>query len=170
MKVIPLLVMLGVIPLQVTFAQPYIPFWEVPEEQEQEEEPEKPVLTLNTYSVAPASIDRGIKVVLHTFDTSCLNGPKEDVKPIVTYTDKGNNTIKVYCQWNPWIEEGTRQFTAFYNDKIIVGLCPFESATNRHEIHTDGNGIIQRSHWLSTRTNGTDYVTYNNYFFNGEAK
>ena len=90
---------------------------------------------------------------------------QEEERLLLTYTDMKNNTVKIYCQWNGWLgDERLRQYTAFYNDKILVGLCPYDSAVNRHEIHTNKEGEIIRTHWLSIRANGTDYVTYNNYF------
>lgn len=92
-----------------------------------------------------------------------MNGPKEESLHIMTYTDVKNNTIDIYCQWNPWVPDGTRQFIAFYNDNIIVGLCPYDSASNRHDIFTNEEGEIKKTHWLSIRVNGSDFVTYNNY-------
>lgn len=88
---------------------------------------------------------------------------QEEERLIMTYTDLKNNTVKIYCQYNEWLGNDTRlrQFTAFYNDKLLVGLCPYDEAANKHAIYTNNDGEIERVSWLSVRTNGTDYVLYN---------
>lgn len=146
-----------VLPLQPVFASDsFFFFWELPPIPEP-----SPLVTTVTMADSTASPD--ITVDAYSRLVHCDPGPKNQTELLITYSDKFNNTVKVYCQWNPWIDAGDRQFIAFYNDKIIVGLCPFDLASNRHDIITK-NGKISQTHWLSIRTNGSDYVSYNNFF------
>jgi hypothetical protein len=95
--------------------------------------------------------------------TDEMEEAQEEERLIMTYTDKKNNTVKIYCQYNEWLgdDRRLRQFTAFYNDKILVGMCPYDYAVNRHEVHTNEEGIIERVYWLSIRTDGSDYTVFN---------
>jgi hypothetical protein len=97
------------------------------------------------------------------FDPDPLEEQREQERLIKTYTDLKGNTVKIYCQYNEWLgeDERLRQYTAFYNDKILVGMCPYDYAVNRHEIRTNSEGEISSVNWFSVRTNGTDYVVFN---------
>jgi hypothetical protein len=158
-----------------SYVQGYTPFFHLePIEEEPTDTTSTSHLVTSTNS-ATSVISEKVTVSYHApFDEqfNCPISEDEDArdeKPIHirTYTDSANNTIKIYCQYNPWLPDiRLKQYIAFYNDFTVVGLCPYDEGVNRHEIHTtdDDRELINRFHWLSVKPDGSDYVVFNTYF------
>jgi len=77
--------------------------------------------------------------------------------------------VDIYCRWNDFIggqtdengRLGIMQFIGYYNNKTVIGQCPFYSAVNYYNIETDENGIINATQWISTTPDMTKSVMFN---------
>lgn len=113
----------------------------------------------------------------------CDDSATEPSQHIATFTDRGGNTVDMYCQWNQWLgsNQSERQFIAYYHDaihgpidtsRIIVGMCPFDYGLNSWQMLTDEKtGLINETSWLSVAPDGRSVYYHNefNTFKNGQT-
>jgi len=106
------------------------------------------------YGIQPIRYSNQLEVEVHNNTRVCPSGV--GTLHYVTFTDKAGNTVDVYCKHNEWLEGNTsRQYTAYYNDVIVIGQCPYSFGLNTYIIKTDEYGIISETLWHSAATDGS---------------
>jgi hypothetical protein len=103
------------------------------------------------------------RTTMNTMSYWCDVGKTDDL--VFTISDLQNNTLEVWCKRLPTftlpdnattsIFNRSRQFIGYYNEKIIIGLCPYEQGLNKWGWTIDENGLISSTFWESRALNGT---------------
>jgi hypothetical protein len=119
---------------------------------------------------SPGEPTHGMLLLNHTTMNSmnywCDVGKTDDIT--FTLSDLHGNTLEIWCKRLPTftlpnnetvsVFNHSRQFIGYYNQKFIIGLCPYEQGLNQWGWTTDENGLISSTFWESKALNGTTMV------------